>query len=258
GARGWEAAAAGGVGGCWMRAWGVLACRRGAVSPRLGHGELVPLGPCGPIDRPHEAIELAAIRLRRLGGTSLARLGMVAYRHGVAVPIPFQIDERIGSMIAMAGGPEPSSDDRPGVLDPDDELVFMACDAGERAPGGTPAAALGREIRIDDPLDHHVGWAYLMVADSPPHTDRRYVEYEAAHDGVEAAHYRVGMVGALPAEFRIGLGGPLGPNLIDGLRLRAEATLHTGLAHWSISERDGHHGPVPCPGSPARWLPRPR
>jgi hypothetical protein len=241
-----------------MRAGVVLACLLVAASTRPGHGELVPLGPCGPIDRPHEAIELTAIRLRRLGGTPLAHLGMVAYRHGVAVPIPFQVDERIGGTIAMAGGSEPSFDDRPGLLDPDDQLVFMACDAGERAPGGTPPAALGREIRIDDPLDHHVGWAYLMVADSPPHTDRRYVEYDAAHDGVEAAHYRVGMVGALPAEFRIGFGGPLGPNLVDGLRLRAEATLHTGLAHWAISERDGHHALVAWTAGPVRVVRRSR
>ena len=67
-----------------MRACVVLACLLVAASTRPGHGELVPLGPCGPIDRPHEAIELTAIRLRRLGGTPLARLGMVAYRRGVA------------------------------------------------------------------------------------------------------------------------------------------------------------------------------
>ncbi len=241
-----------------MRARVLLACLLAVASARHGAGELVPLGSCGPIGRPHEAIELSAIRLRRLGGTPLAHLGLVAYRGGVAVPIPFQIDERIGSNIAMAGGPEPSSDDRPGVLDPDDQLVFMACDAGERAPSGTPRAAVGREIRIDDPLDHHVGWAYLMVADPPPHTDRRYVEYDAAHDGVAAARYRIGMVGALPAEFRVGLAGPIGANLIDGLRLRAEATLHAGLAHWSISERDGRHALVAWTAGPVRVVRRSR
>ena len=57
-----------------------------------------------------------------------------------------------------------------GDLDPDDLLVFMACDAGERAPGGAPPAAAGREIRIDDPLDHTTGWAYLVVATDPPLT----------------------------------------------------------------------------------------
>ena len=38
----------------------------------------------------------------------LEHLGLVAYRGGVARPIPFQVDERVpGKGIAMAGGPEP-------------------------------------------------------------------------------------------------------------------------------------------------------
>jgi hypothetical protein len=218
-----------------------------------------PMGPCGPIARRHEAIELPGIRLRRLGAQRLVHLGLVAYRGGVARPIPFQIDERVPrSGIAMEGGPEPLRDDHPGILDPDDMLVFMACDAGERAPGGAPPAAAGREIRIDDPLDHTVGWVYLVVAEDPPRTDRRYVEYDAAHDSVLAARYRVGLIQALPADFAVGLSGPMGPNLMDGLRLRAEATLHAGLAHWSISERDGKHELVAWTAGPVRVVRRSR
>ena len=217
------------------------------------------MGPCGPIARRHEAIELPGIRLRRLGATRLDRLGMVVYRNGVARPIPFQIDARVpGKGIAMAGGPEPLRDDHPGVLDRDDLLVFMACDAGERAPGGAPPASGGREIRIEDPLDHTVGWAYLVVADHPPHTDVRYVEYDAAHDTVLASGYRVGLVQALPSYFAVGLSGTMGPNLMDGLRLRAEATLHTGLAHWSITEHDGKHELVAWTAGPVRVVRRSR
>ena len=217
------------------------------------------MGPCGPIARRHEAIELPGIRLRRLGATRLDRLGMVVYRNGVARPIPFQIDARVpGKGIAMAGGPEPLRDEHPGVLDPNDFLVFMACDAGERAPGGAPPASGGREIRIDDPLDHTVGWAYLVVADDPPHTDVRYVDYDAAHDTVLAARYRVGLVQALPSDFAVGLSGSMGPNMMDGLRLRAEATMHTGLAHWAITEHDGKHELVAWTAGPVRVVRRSR
>jgi hypothetical protein len=226
----------------------------------IGAETLSPIGPCGPIHRRHEPIELSAVRLRRLGGTPIGRLGVVAYRDGVARPIPFQVDERVAGRggLAMAGGKEPTIDDRPGVLDPDDLLVFMACDAGERAPGGPPPAAAGREIRIDDPLDHATGWAYVVVADPPPRSDRRYVEYDAADDRVRASHYRVGMAGALPIDFAVGLDGPLGPNLLDGLRLRAEATLHAGLAHWAISERDGEHELIAWTAGPVRVVRRSR
>lgn len=242
-----------------MRAAVALACALWATGA-AAEPTLSPIGPCGPIVRRHEAIELSAVRLRRLGGTPIEHLGVVVYRAGVAHSIPFQVDERVHGSggLAMAGGKEPTTDDRPGILDPDDLLVFMACDAGERAPGGAPPAAVGREIRIDDPLDHATGWAYVMVSDHPPHTERRYVEYDAADDRVHAARYRVGMAGALPVDFAVGLAGPMGPNLLDGLRLRAEATLHTGLAHWAITERDGQHELVAWTAGPVRVVRRSR
>jgi hypothetical protein len=144
------------------------------------------------------------------------------------------------------------------VLDPDDLLVFMACDAGERAPGGAPPAAHGREIRIDDPIDRTTGWVYVVVADDPPRTDRRYVDYDPAHDLVTARGYRVGMSRSLPIDFAVGLGRPMTPNLLDGLRLRAEATLHAGLARWSITERDGQHGLIAWRVGPVRVVRRSR
>lgn len=219
--------------------------------------EPVSLGPCGPIARRTEHIELRGMTLRRLGGTPLAKLGVVAWRDGSAHPIPFQVDERVGRQIAMTG-PEPTVDDRPGVLDPDDVLVFMACDAGDRAPTGTPPAAGGREVRVDDPLTKRAGWVYVVVADDPPRTDRRYVAYDAATDTVRTAEYRIGMVGALPEYFAVALGKPLGPNLVDGLRLRAEAKLHGGLAGWTLTERDGRHALAAWTVGPVRVVRRSR
>ncbi len=218
----------------------------------------VPVGPCGPIARPYDHVELEVIRLRRLGGTALDRVGVVAYRDGVAQPIPFQIDERIGRRIAMADGPEPSDDDVPGVLDPDDALVFMACDLGARAPANAVLPATHREIVVADAVDGTTGYAYVVVADAPPRTDRRYVTYDAAHDMVIAARYRVGMVGALPEYFAVALDGPLGANLVDGLRLRADAVVRGDIARWSLHERDGRHALVAWHVGPVRVVRRSR
>jgi hypothetical protein len=230
------------------------------VVPSAVHGddEPVALGPCGPIDRLHAAIELRAMQLRRLRGTPLAKLGLVAWRDGRAVPIPFQVDERRGSWMAMADGSEPSADDAPGAIEIDDVLVFMACDAGARAPAGTPPAAAGREIRIDDPRTGSTAWAYLMVADDPPRTTRRYVAYDPQHDTVRTAGWRIGMIQALPEYLALGLGGPLGPNILDGLRLRAEARLRGNLARFTLSERDGDHELVAWTAGPVRVVRRSR
>jgi len=219
---------------------------------------IVPLGPCGPIQRTHEAVELRGMRLRRLVGTPLERLGMIAWRDGRPEPIPFQVDERIASHLVMSVGGTLEEDDTPGILDEDDTVVFMACDAGQRAPSGTPPAAEGREIRIDDARTGATAWVYLVVSDTPPRSDRRYVRYDPAQDIVSTSRWRIGCVEALPSYFSLALSGVPGPNIVDGLRLRAEAVLRGNLVRWSISERDGRNGLVGWREGPIRVIRRSR
>src|SRR5207249_1675257 len=116
-----------------------------------------------------------------------------------------------------------------GVVDADDVLVFMPCDAGEQQGAARLADALRdagggvwREIRLEDPIDHRTGFVYLVAADHPPGSTQRYVAYESAGDLVSSARYRIGMVDALPSYFALAADGTVGPNLIDGLRLRAD------------------------------------
>src|SRR5262249_32002037 len=112
------------------------------VAAPVGADDPVPLGTCGPVTRRYTPIELPAGRLRQLGGTPAERVGMVAFgRDAAPRPIPFQIDERRGRKLALPDGPEPTADDKPGVLDADDLVVFMACDAGvQRSPAAVDAA----------------------------------------------------------------------------------------------------------------------
>jgi hypothetical protein len=228
---------------------------------------LAPLGACGPVGRRYDGVEMTGAEVHRLGGTPLARLGLLAFREGRPVPVPFQIDERQGRKIALDGGPEPTGDDKPGVLDADDLLVFMACDAGEQRPAAEVAAALAstgastvwREVRIEDPLDHTSGFVYLVAAERPPAADRRYVGYQAAGDLVSAARYRIGLVGALPSYFAlVTADGAVGPNLVDGLRLRAEATMRADLAHWKLNEQQGRHELIAWKTGPVRVIRRSR
>ncbi|TMB21369.1 MAG: hypothetical protein E6J59_06025 [Deltaproteobacteria bacterium] len=226
----------------------------------------VPLGPCGPITRTHDALEVLGAQLHHLGGTPLARLGLLAFRAGRPVPIPFQVDERRGRKLALPGGPEPTADDKPGVLDADDLLVFAACDAGEHASAAELARALDeagagaawRELRIEDPAEHTHGFVYLVSAERPPATERRYVAYAPEGDLVRSARYRVGLVNALPTYFVLAAGPSPGPNLIDGLRLRAEATLRADLAHWALDEQHGHHELIAWKAGPVRVVRRSR
>jgi hypothetical protein len=222
-----------------------------------------PLGTCEPIGRRHEHVELRTSELRKLAHTPLDQVGVLAMRAGTLDPIPFQIDERQGRMIAMPDGDEPSVDARPGVLDPDDVLVFLPCDAGQRVTPETlaarvPGLSTWREVQLDDPIDASRGFAYVVVAPAPPTTDRRYVAYEPAADLVSAAVYRIGMVEALPNYFAVAMRAPLGPNLLDGLRLRAEATLRGSLATFDIDENDARHVLIAWRAGPIRVVRRSR
>jgi len=65
-------------------------------------------------------------------------------------------------------------------------------------------------------------------------------------------------VNALPTYFVLATGAALGPNLIDGLRLRAEATLRADLAHWTLDEQHGRHQLIAWKAGPVRVVRRSR
>src|SRR5262249_2949053 len=128
-----------------MRGHGArVAVALAALCARPGHAIETPpaLPACGPIPRRPEHGEGTGAELAKLGRTPLARLGVVALREGRIVPVPFQIDEREGRQIAMPGGPSPTKDTKPGVLDADDLLVALPCDAGTMATPAQLAAAV--------------------------------------------------------------------------------------------------------------------
>jgi hypothetical protein len=220
------------------------------------------LATCGPVGRRHEHVEVRASDLRKLARTPIPRVGLLAMRDGSLVPIPFQIDERQGRQIAMEHGKEPSFDAKPGVLDPDDLLVFMPCDAGPQTTPARVAAVPGvqawREIEIEDPIDGTRAFAYVVVAEHPPLGDRRYVAYDDKADMVATAAYRMGMVQALPNYFAIAMDGPLGPNLLDGLRLRADAQLRGHLGTIRLTERDARNELIAWTAGPVRVVRRSR
>ena len=223
----------------------------------------VALGTCGPVARRHEHVELRTLDLRKLARTPIDRVAVVVSRDGAVVPIPFQVDEREGRKIAMTDGKEPSGDSKPGRLDPDDVIVFLPCDAGAQLdPAALAKAVPGleawREIRLDDPIDGARGWAYVVVAPDPPRAARRYVAYDAGPDVVTTATYRLGMVQALPESFALSVHGPLGPNLLDGLRLRAEATLLGGIGTMTLTERDARNELIAWRAGPVRVVRRSR
>jgi hypothetical protein len=169
------------------------------------------------VSRPGQPVVLTGAELPGLSGTSPSQI--VAFRHSRpgGVPtwtqIPVQVDQRK----VVAFGTQPASNATAGVagtvygsgsggatalqyadpntfvgadgdptFDADDELVFMAGDAGGRVRAGeetTPAgvvAGSGVVVQVDDPQgDDLQGWVYLFRSTTlSPAAGQDYVDYD--------------------------------------------------------------------------------
>lgn len=104
------------------------------------------------------------------------------------------------------------------TLDADDEIVFMAFDAGGRAPaddGPThvdPASRL--ELRLTDPLDGTIGYVYLFVHDGTrdPSAGAAHVAYDfSPSDGDYLTTYNAAGIDPDTGERNDDFGEPLNP-----------------------------------------------
>ena len=151
-------------------------------------------------------------------GVPLAQLFVYKYSGGAWSQIPWQFDEVVGSAIV-------SSDN--GLLDAQDQLVFMAADAGDQAPTSAwltdaSAATFPRyELMVNDPLNatQHA-WVYVyrsLTLSSTIATD--YVSYDAAQALLTSDRYKLGQMTDHPAFNRLQLNGsPV--NILDRTKIR--------------------------------------
>ena len=105
---------------------------------------------------------------------------LYASRAGQFLPIAYQIDERLpdGNFCFTDGSPEflVKDTDR-GLIDDNDELCFMAKDAGDEAsPNGLPAGHdVVQGIEVTDPATGETAWVYAVTFDAPPpRSTKRY------------------------------------------------------------------------------------
>lgn len=165
-------------------------------------------------------------------------------------PIPFQIDE-INSQgeFIYDDNPPAVADERPGVLDDNDELAFVLPDVGYRVhtgrwPGGHK---VGREIAVTDPVGGRGGYVYLFAFDNPPApSKKRHVRYDAKSDRGESDDIVIGFDDNNPiifdeiriVEYKGGMGRGKGVNLIDRLKVRMTGRTLGDLVEVERNEED--------------------
>jgi len=160
---------------------------------------------------------LAALPTRETRDVVLYR--MVGDKAG---PIPFQFDARDKKGDIVVDGP------RDFRFDDDDELVFMAADAGDRAvtppcPAGCDAVV---EIALADPRDGGHAWAYLAhFTEAAPHTDfPPYVRFDTRAGVARSDVYEVDYAHGRNYFTGIRIGGGDQPNLIRQTSMRGSPT----------------------------------
>lgn len=149
--------------------------------------------------RPDDPVVLTGAKLPALAGRSPASATAFAWTGRAWRRVPVQVDERAvvdlrrvydntsvaaGQTIltytdpATLAGPDPDPS-----IDADDEIVFMAADAGRRAPraAGVPPGMRGAtaaEVRVRDPLDGAKGSVYIFApSKAPAGAPEPYVRY---------------------------------------------------------------------------------
>lgn len=107
-------------------------------------------------------------------GASISRLRLYAARGGFPVPIVYQIDERnAAGTYCYDQGPVDKRvrDEDRGLMDGNDELVFLSRDAGERLSperfGMVPGHTAVQELELKDPLTGGLAWVYVFRFDGP-------------------------------------------------------------------------------------------
>ncbi len=140
-------------------------------------------------------VVLKATKVPALLGANAHKLSAFRCREGASQPILFQVDEfnaegRVVSLDSQGLSPDPS----PGVLDENDEIVFMLRDTGEPCAGEILSRVPGKivELRASAPYLEDPGVLYFVVGERGFVPAGGYVRYDRESDFTDSAALRMG------------------------------------------------------------------
>jgi hypothetical protein len=154
----------------------------------------------------------------------------------VCRPIPWQLDERdADGRVCLDHGPEPNRDRPEGIIDQNDEILWMADDAGRRIRPDEIPPGLVCAIEVSQRFGSaEKAWVYVFVESAAaPRSQRSYVEYDAESDIVRGARVGLGFGGPTPEYFALRPpGNQPWVNLLDRLKVRASARFLGIIPLW--------------------------
>jgi len=174
------------------------------------------------LTREHDPVVIGGSLLPDLTGSPLDQIFVYAFQDAVPIQIPSQIDERDDN-----GTYVPTED---GQLDDNDELVFMAMDAGGWVDDpsldvdGTPITPT-YVITLTDPISDTHAWAYVFRSSTLSRTfTADYVSYDEGNDRITSpGWYAIGFTATYAFQDYLTLGSS-SLDLLDRNKLRVAGT----------------------------------
>ena len=197
------------------------------------------------LTRTEDFIVLTGRDVKTLAGAETADLRLYSCGKDVCSPVPVQIDkvDSTGRYVF----PQDTNPGRDGaVLDDNDEISFMASDAGDRIPANwrPDGAARGVQIELRDPLDNGTAWLYLFDQPGAPVPDLAdYVDYVFDGENVLLKSSQF-VMGSKKERYgydiirMLNQSGEFGPDLLDRQRVGIEAKM-AGEVSLSLSVPEG-------------------
>jgi len=210
------------------------------------------------LQRTVDPIEIDGSQLEAFLGKPFDQMRLLAHRGGRFEPVPYQFDERTPERVyVLPEGPKGSGEGANGILDPQDILVFMVSDAGDkvdRAALGSEIAEVA-EITLADPVDGGNAWVYLAgyedAKSAPPAAFQpkvRMVDDADAYRVRGTSYEMQGFVNEVGGRiYRTGINnsfsvplsaGGMGTNLLDRMKTRVVGHLFFGAVKLTADENN--------------------
>lgn len=229
-----------------------------AVSPAVQAADkITPLEP-KTLERRVDAAYLPGSKLKTCLGRPIAAMSLIACRGGAVEAIPFQIDEinEEGDWVlphSLRGkASKTKTKANPGIIAANDQIAFMAREAGSRIPRSALPGGVARsdEICLHDPVNGAKGWVYLceFAGSAPPRSPVRYVQYNCEGEKITGKTYSAQITPDLPiSPSDVRFKG--GPNMFDRIKIRIKTKvmgIPINLTESNFVSRDVQYkaGPV--------------
>jgi hypothetical protein len=206
-----------------------------------------------------EVATLSGSALQCLIGAPEAHVTLVACTT-TCRPIRWQLDERnADGEVLLDHGVLAAMEKPPGVIDADDEILWMAADGGRpmRAHEMPADALCGLELQVTPAAGAGARVYAFVVPSAAPRAAGSYVEYDALEDTFIGPRLALGFRGATPRYLRVKSSDKDAVNLLDRLKVRASAWF-LGLIPMGRDEDDLEPAEVGWRAGPIRIVRRQR